>query len=151
MKKWELLALVDNLMDHLENLVVLQGHLVCSLSPYEPCCGTYTMIFLKWNRLNWNCSGCEYYRDFIDIASESPWKTVNATFFTFWVAAPRVMPVNGINAYGNFLDRFFLLTLFPHFLTGALTTPFPARTSPFEDLTIFRVIDCAIWASCHPF
>ena len=98
-----------------------------------------TMIFLKWNHLNRNSSGCVYHRYFIDIASESPRITVYATFFTFWVAA-----INGTNA------DFFLLP-FPRFLTRALTTPFPALTTPFEDLTIFRVSHYPIWASYHPF
>ena len=48
---------------------------------------SYTMIFLKWNRLNRNCSGCVYHREIMNIASERPLKTIYATFFTFWVAA----------------------------------------------------------------
>ena len=47
----------------------------------------YTMIFLKWNRLNRNCSGYVYHREIMNIASERPLKTVYATFLTFWVAA----------------------------------------------------------------
>ncbi len=47
----------------------------------------YTMIFLKWNRLNRNCSGCVVHREIMNIASERPLKTVYAAFFTFWAAA----------------------------------------------------------------
>ena len=47
----------------------------------------YTMIFLKWNRLNQNCSGSVFHREIMSIASERPLKTVYATFFTFWAAA----------------------------------------------------------------
>ena len=47
----------------------------------------YTMIFLKWNRLNRNYSGCVYCREIMNIASECPLKTIYATFFTFWVVA----------------------------------------------------------------
>ena len=47
----------------------------------------YTMIFLKWNRLNRNCSGSVYHREIMNIASERPLQTIYAKFFTFWVAA----------------------------------------------------------------
>ncbi len=43
----------------------------------------YSMIFLKWNRLNRNYSGCEI----ITITPEKPFKTIHATFFTIWVVA----------------------------------------------------------------
>jgi len=70
----------------------------------------YTMIFLKCNRLNRNCSGCVYHGEIIYIASESPLKTVYATFFPFWVAAPSTTIIYGTNTYGNF---FFFFSVTP--------------------------------------
>ena len=66
----------------------------------------YTMIFLKWNRLNWNCSGCVFLKEIMNIASKRLLKTVYATFFTFWVAALWMIAIYGTNTYGNFFFFF---------------------------------------------
>ena len=72
------------------------------------------MIFLKWNRLNQNCSGCIFHREIVNIASERPLKTVYAwwkfvskfvyaTFFPFWVVALWMTAIYGTNMCGEFL------------------------------------------------
>ena len=71
------------------------------------------MIFLKWNRLNRNCSGCVYHGEIIYIASESPWKTVYAIFFPFWVAASYGTTIYSTNTYRIFSVNSFSYSFFP--------------------------------------
>ena len=89
----------------------------------------YTMIFLKWNRLNRNCSGCVYCREIMNIASECPLKTIYATFFTFWVVVSWETTIFIENTCRIFSFNFFSYNFF-----FPLPTHSQTWTSHFEVL-----------------
>ena len=85
------------------------------------------MIFLKWNRLNRNCSGCLYHREIMNIAYERPLKTVYATSLTFWVEVSKATTIFIENTGRIFSFCFFFLPFFSFTSTYAL----PDLKQPF--------------------